>query len=93
MISFTVIPPYFNSTATYNENNGWNNADENELLIMLETANVKWALSNNFKTNPNLKEWAERNGYIIHYLNGGYGNCNYHKKDKSEDIEVLITNY
>lgn len=86
-------PPYFNSTATYNENNGWNDADENELLIMLETANVKWALSNNFKTNPNLKEWAERNGYIIHYLNGGYGNCNYHKKDKSEDIEVLITNY
>lgn len=60
---------------------------------MLENANVKWALSNNFKTNPNLKEWAEKNGFIIHCLNGGYGNCNYQKKDKSEDIEVLITNY
>lgn len=86
-------PPYFNSTATYNENNGWNETDESELLTMLETTNVKWALSNNFKTNPNLKEWAEKNGFVIHYLNGGYGNCNYHKKDKSEDIEVLITNY
>lgn len=39
-------------------------------------------------TGANLK-----NGFVIHYLNGGYGNCNYHKKDKSEDIEVLITNY
>lgn len=86
-------PPYFNSTATYNENNGWNETDENELLTMLKNANVKWALSNNFKTNPNLKEWAEKNGFVIHCLNGGYGNCNYQKKDKSEDIEVLITNY
>lgn len=86
-------PPYLNSTATYNENNGWNGTDENELLTMLETVNVKWALSNNFKTNPNLKKWAEKNGFVIHYLNGGYGNCNYHKKDNLGDIEVLITNY
>ena len=86
-------PPYFNSTAVYNENNGWNEKDENDLLTMLKKTNVKWALSNNLKTNPSLKDWAEENNYSIHYLNGSYGNCNYHKKDKQQDIEVLITNY
>ena len=87
-------PPYYNSTATYNENNGWNETDENDLLAMLKQINVRWALSNNLRTNPQLKTWAEENNYTIHYLNGGYGNCNYHKKDKgTQDIEVLITNY
>lgn len=93
-ISYTVTPPYYNSTATYNENNGWNETDENDLLTMLKQSNVRWALSNNLRTNPQLKAWAEENNYTIHYLNGGYGNCNYHKKDKeTQDIEVLITNY
>ena len=86
-------PPYFNSTATYNENGGWTNADEEDLRDMLATSNVKWALSNNLKTNPTLKNWAENHDYKIHYLNTTYGNCNYQKKDKTKDIEVLITNY
>lgn len=86
-------PPYFNSTATYNENKNWTDKEEKDLLAMLENTSVKWALSNNFKTNPELRNWAERKGYTIHYLDGGYKNCNYHKKDKNDDIEVLITNY
>lgn len=86
-------PPYFNSTATYNENGGWTNADEEDLRDMLVISNVKWALSNNLKTNLTLKDWAEEHGYKIHYLNTTYGNCNYQKKDKTKDIEVLITNY
>ena len=86
-------PPYFNSTATYNENGGWSNADEEDLRDMLVTSNVKWALSNNLKTNLTLKDWAEEHGYKIHYLNTTYGNCNYQKKEKTKDIEVLITNY
>lgn len=86
-------PPYFNSTATYNENGGWTNADEEDLRDMLVISNVKWALSNNLKTNLTLKDWAEEHGYKIHYLNITYGNCNYQKKDKTKDIEVLITNY
>lgn len=45
------------------------------------------------KTNLTLKDWAEEHGYKIHYLNTTYGNCNYQKKDKTKDIEVLITNY
>lgn len=93
MIFCIVIPPYFNSTATYNENGGWTNADEEDLRDMLAVSNVKWALSNNQKTNLTLKDWAKGHGYKIHYLNTTYGNCNYQKKDKTKDTEVLITNY
>lgn len=86
-------PPYFNSMATYNENGGWTKADEEDLRDMLTALNVKWALSNNLKTNLTLKDWSEGHGYKIHYLNTTYENCNYKKKDKTKDIEVLITNY
>lgn len=86
-------PPYFNSMATYNENGGWTMTNEEDLRSMLATSNVKWALSNNLKTNLTLKNWAEDHGYKIHYLSTSYGNCNYQKKDKTKDIEVLITNY
>lgn len=90
-------PPYFNSTATYNEQGGWTEKNElqlRELLIQLHNKKTKWALSNNLTTNINLGQWANDNGFKINYLNGTYGNCNYHKLDKSDkDIEVLITNY
>ena len=90
-------PPYFNSTATYNENGGWtkkNELDLREILIELHGKKISWALSNNLKTNENLEQWANNNEFKINYLNGTYGNCNYHKKDKlNKDIEVLITNY
>ena len=53
---------------------------------------IRFALSNNLKyDNPILDEW--KNKYNVHYLNGDYSNCNYHKIDRSKDIEVLITNY
>lgn len=88
-------PPYYNSVATYNENGGWTEEDEKDLLNMLTVLDyngIKFALSNNLKyENPILDEW--KNGYNIHYLNGDYSNCNYQKIDKSKDIEVLITNY
>ena len=90
-------PPYFNSTATYNENGGWTGKNElelRELLIKLHDKKISWALSNNLSTNESLEKWANDNEFKINYLNGTYGNCNYHKKDKSnKDIEVLITNY
>lgn len=90
-------PPYYNSTAAYNENGGWDNTDENDLrqmLVNLRDRGVKWALSNNLTSNLTLKKWAENNDFIIYYLNGNYSNCNYHKKNKeSKDCEVLIINY
>ena len=88
-------PPYFNSVAAYNEQGGWTEEHEEMLLILLDSLNdkgVKFALSNNLKyDNPFLDEWKDK--YKIHYLNGDYVNCNYHKIDRSKDVEVLITNY
>ena len=87
-------PPYYNSTATYNENGAWSEQDEKDLLDMLDSVdkNGKFALSNNLKyDNPYLDEWKDK--YNVHYLNGDYSNCNYHKIDRSKDCEVLITNY
>lgn len=90
-----VDPPYFNSTATYTEGDGWIEQDERDLLDMLDKANekgIKFALSNNLKyDNPLLDAWKEK--YNVHYIDLDYSNCNYQKKDKSKDIEVLITNY
>ena len=90
-----VDTPYYNSTASYNENNGWTEQDEKDLLHLLDqlnNKNIKFALSNNFKyDNSILKNWSKK--YNIHYLNYNYGNCNYQKKNKNKDIEVLITNY
>lgn len=88
-------PPYFGSVATYNEQNGWTEESEKTLLNLLDDLNnkgIKWALSNNLKyNNVLLNNWKEK--YNTYYLNGDYSNCNYHKVDKSRDIEVLITNY
>lgn len=88
-------PPYFNSVAAYNEQGGWTEEHERMLLNTLDELNgkgIRFALSNNLKyNNPLLDEWKSK--YNVHYLNGDYSNCNYQKKDKSKDVEVLITNY
>lgn len=88
-------PPYYNSTATYNENGGWTERDEEDLLNLLDKLNdrnLKFALSNNLKyNNPILSKWKYK--YNVNYLSGDYSNCNYQKKDKTKDVEVLITNY
>lgn len=89
-------PPYLNTTAAYNENNGWTENDERdlrEMLILLNSRGIKFDLSNNATYNTNLTDWAERNGFTVHHINANYSNCNYHKKDKVVDDEVLITNY
>ena len=92
-------PPYLITCASYNEADGWNETREKELLNLLDRLNekgVRFALSNVLeskgKSNDILKEWSKK--YNIYYLNNTYSNCNYHKKDKSNNtIEVLITNY
>lgn len=95
-------PPYLITVASYNENGGWNEQMEYKLLEYLDkcTENgIKFALSNvlemNDKSNNILKKWAQEKGYNIHHLNYTYGNCNYHKLDKTVGLtdEVLITNY
>lgn len=95
-------PPYLITVASYNENGGWNEQMEYKLLEYLDkcTENgIKFALSNvlemNDKSNDILKKWAQEKGYNIYHLNYTYGNCNYHKLDKTVGLtdEVLITNY
>ena len=93
-------PPYLITCANYNEQGGWDEIKERELLEFLEVLNkksIRFALSNVLeskgKSNDILKEWSKK--YNIHYLNNTYGNCNYQTKDKSKigATEVLITNY
>jgi DNA adenine methylase/adenine-specific DNA-methyltransferase len=88
-------PPYYNSVAAYNEQGGWTEKDEVDLLEcldLLNMSNIRFALSNNLKyENPYLDKWKDK--YNVNYLVGDYSNCNYHKKNNGKDIEVLITNY
>lgn len=91
-------PPYLNSDSVYNESTlikGWCETDEIKLLNLLDIADsngLKFALSNNLKYNNVLLDiWRQK--YKTHYLNMDYNNCNYQKKNKSQDKEILITNY
>lgn len=94
-------PPYLITVASYNENGGWGEQAERELLLKLDaidSVGVRFGLSNVLeskgKINTILKEWADYRKYKVHYLEHTYSNCSYHKKDKkSKDVEVLITNY
>ncbi|MEZ7748621.1 Dam family site-specific DNA-(adenine-N6)-methyltransferase [Gemella sanguinis] len=92
-------PPYLISTASYNENGGWTEKDEYDLLDKLDILNekkIKFALSNVIihkgKENSILKAWAQK--YNIHYLNFNYNNSNYQSAaNEHKTVEVLITNY
>lgn len=94
-------PPYYLGDASYNENDGWNENKEKELLNYLNKVNkhgIKFALSNVTEhkglKNEILIDWAIENQYNIHNLNYNYSNSNYHIKDKNQVTkEVLITNY
>lgn len=91
-------PPYYNTTATYTENSGWNERDEQDLLdlcLKLDKNGIKFGLSNIFenkgKVNHNLIEWCSSNNFNVFtfdrftYMACGKGNSN--------AKEVFITNY
>ena len=94
-----IDPPYLLSTASYNENGGWSEKDEIDLLKFLTTLNkknIRFALSNVLvhkgKVNKILKKWAQQ--FNIHYLNYNYNNSNYQSTASLQHtVEVLITNY
>lgn len=97
-------PPYLITTASYNENNGWTEKDEHDLLKLLDklTENkIKFAMSNVLthkgKTNDILINWLNKNNdkYIVHHLDHTYNNCNYQDKTGNTGVsdEVLICNY
>ncbi|MBR1424643.1 DNA adenine methylase [bacterium] len=96
-------PPYLITCATYNEQGGWNEQDERDLLEFLDklhSNNIKFALSNVLrskgKENSILINWTNKNSdkYRVINLNYDYNNSNYQVKDKdSVTEEVLIINY
>lgn len=98
-----VDPPYLISCATYNEQGGWREEHERDLLLLLDSLsekNIKFALSNSLqskgKTNEILSAWLKENQhrYHVHHLNYHYANSNYQTKDKTKfSQEVLILNY
>lgn len=96
-------PPYLITCATYNEQGGWNEQDERDLLEFLDklhSNNIKFALSNVLrskgKENSILINWTNKNNdkYRVINLNYDYNNSNYQVKNKeSVTAEVLIINY
>lgn len=91
-------PPYFNTTATYNENNGWTEEDENALYLMCERLNgygIRFGMSNVFENkgvkNQKLIDWCNQHDWNVYtfdkftYMACGKGNSN--------AKEVFITNY
>lgn len=95
-------PPYFLGTASYNENGGWTDKDEIDLLnylSILDQSGVKFALSNVIEhkgeKNTILDSWIKEHNYIVHIIDSNYNNSNYHKQEGNilKTIEVLVTNY
>lgn len=94
-----VDPPYLITLASYNEQGGWTERDERDLLTLLDDINdrgIKFALSNVIeckgKENTILRNWS--NKYNVHFLDYNYNFSNYQIKDrKSKTLEVLICNY
>ncbi len=96
-------PPYLITCATYNEQDGWNEGLERELIKYLDNLHergIRFALSNVLhskgKENKILIEWINRNigKYRIIYLDYTYSNSSYQTKDRtSKTDEILIVNY
>lgn len=91
-------PPYFNTTATYNENNGWSIQDDLDLFKLCEqfdARHIRFGMSNVFKCkgkeNTHLIEWCEKRGWRVYtFDNFTYMACG---KGNSEAKEVYICNY
>lgn len=98
-----VDPPYLITCATYNEQGGWDEDDEKDLLAFLDNLNnkgIRFALSNVLrnkgKENQILIDWLNKNTdkYKAIPLDYSYSNSSYQTKDRvSASEEVLIINY
>lgn len=98
---FYVDPPYLITCATYNEQDGWTEDDEYDLLSYLEQLDkkgIRFALSNVLeskgKKNQILADWIKRNeNFKAIQLDYDYSNSNYHTKREGVTREVLVVNY
>ena len=91
-------PPYFNTTATYNENNGWTETDEDDLYALCEELHrngIKFGMSNVFENkgikSKKLIDWCNKNNWNVYAFDKiAYSACG---KGNSNAKEVFITNY
>lgn len=98
---FYADPPYLITCATYNEQAGWTENDEKDLLNYLEALDkkgIRFALSNVLeskgKKNVILLEWINQNKkFKVIPLNYNYTNSNYHTRKDGITNEVLVVNY
>lgn len=98
---FYADPPYLITCATYNEQEGWTEKDETDLLTYLEELDrrgIRFALSNVLenkgKENAILVNWLKRNKrFKVIELSYDYSNSNYHTKREGVTREVLVVNY
>lgn len=97
-----VDPPYLITCAVYNEQGGWTENDEKDLLCFLDSLskkNIRFALSNVLEAKGNvnqiLKHWIEnRTDYTMIDLNYSYNNSNYQRQKKKHTTrEILVVNY
>lgn len=95
-------PPYLITCATYNEQGGWNEDNEYQLLELLDELSekgVRFALSNVLeakgKRNDILADWVDkRPKYKMIELNYSYDNANYQRRGRRQKTrEVLVVNY
>ncbi len=98
---FYADPPYLITCATYNEQSGWTENDEKDLLHYLEQLDekgIRFALSNVLeskgKKNVILSAWIkEHEKFRAIPLEYDYTNSNYHTKKDGVTKEVLVVNY
>ncbi len=98
---FYADPPYLITCATYNEQEGWTEKDEYDLLSYLEQLDergIRFALSNVLenkgKKNEILVEWIKKNKrFKTISLDYDYSNSNYHSNREGVTREVLVLNY
>ena len=98
---FYADPPYLITCATYNEQEGWTEKDEYDLLEFLENLDkkgIRFALSNVLeskgKKNEILADWIKKNKKFKSIsLDYDYKNSNYHTKREGVTKEVLVVNY
>ncbi|MDE6312721.1 MAG: Dam family site-specific DNA-(adenine-N6)-methyltransferase [Lachnospiraceae bacterium] len=98
---FYADPPYLITCATYNEQDGWTEKDEYDLLSYLEHLDkkgIRFALSNVLeskgKRNEILADWIKKHKkFKAISLDYDYSNSNYHTKREGITKEVLVVNY
>jgi len=94
-------PPYLITCAPYNEQDGWTEKDEYDLLSYLEEVDrrgIRFALSNVLESkgrkNDILAAWLKKNEkFKVISLNYDYANSNYHTKREGITKEIMVVNY